>query len=345
HYTLLDENLNFSTIDENDVSENEDEYQLKSIPIVKENPTFYDAKVKTYYEQNQNDMLVDENDFHQISSIADQFIIVKGQPENDFIKLDKNFILFISKNSELGKSIINQNVGDSFTYNDSNYKITSKPKLFSETLCWDNSEKNTNFVESYYNTVPSGKSKLLETIKTMESPYIYVVTNLDLENEEPTIRNAKAFIKNGEIYINVDKATDATVVHEFGHLYLAQAKLERGKDYYNLLSQLDGTETYKELSKNSDYTTYKKASDFNEEVLAHMLEHYFNNELDEDSLDYKIVKEQLLPLLSDDFKKLMEGDTIVLPSEFITSNYAREQKVATVKQKLMKLNTLKEDCN
>jgi hypothetical protein len=70
---------------------------------------------------------------------------------------------------------------------------------------------------------------------------LHLVYDADLVNEDPSIRNAKGFIKNGEIYINADRATDDTVIHEFGHLYLADAKLQHPTEYYQLLSKVKET--------------------------------------------------------------------------------------------------------
>ena len=94
---------------------------------------------------------------------------------------------------------------------------------------------------NYYDTKPSVESRLIALVKTANMKGLHLVYDADLINEDPSIRNAKGFIKNGEIYINADRATDDTVIHEFGHLYLADAKLQHPTEYYQLLSKVKET--------------------------------------------------------------------------------------------------------
>ena len=96
----------------------------------------------------------------------------------------------------------------------------------------------------YYNIQPSTKAILIDLLDNqLKDLNIIRVTNDDLVGEEPAIRNAKGFIKDGQIYINIDKATVDTVIHEFAHLYLAAAKNgSNSQAYYEILSELPQTE-------------------------------------------------------------------------------------------------------
>lgn len=95
---------------------------------------------------------------------------------------------------------------------------------------------------NYYDTKPSVRAELIEKIKAANMKGLHIVYDSDLVNDDSTTRNAKGFVRNGEIYINVDRATNDTVIHEFGHLYLADAKLNHPNEYYELLSDVRKTD-------------------------------------------------------------------------------------------------------
>jgi hypothetical protein len=103
-----------------------------------------------------------------------------------------------------------------------------------------NSQRNLSI--NYYNTTPSIKSKLIALVKASNMKGLHLVYDADLIGEDPIVRNAKGFVRNGEIYINADRATDDTVIHEFGHLYLADAKLQHPDEYYRLLEKVRDTQ-------------------------------------------------------------------------------------------------------
>jgi hypothetical protein len=60
-----------------------------------------------------------------------------------------------------------------------------------------------------YQTTPSKQSKLIELVRQANEKGvkgIHIVSQSDLVNEDIYIRSAKGFVRNGEIYINVDRA-------------------------------------------------------------------------------------------------------------------------------------------
>jgi hypothetical protein len=95
-----------------------------------------------------------------------------------------------------------------------------------------------------YQTTPSKQSKLIELVRQANEKgvkVIHVVSQSELIHEDIHTRSAKGFVRNGEIYINVDRAGDDTVIHEFGHLYLADAKVNNREKYYELLEKVRQT--------------------------------------------------------------------------------------------------------
>lgn len=204
----------------------------------------------------------------------------------------------------------------------------------------DNPVKENNEVAEYYQTNPSTKSKLITIIEESNLKGLHIVTDSDLVNEDSTTRNARGFVKNGEIYINVDRAEDDTVVHEFSHLYLADAKVNSPNEYYSVLSRVRNTGTWKYMREIPEYQN-KRGSDFDEEVLATLIERAYNEGLG--GADYDVAIDAL-NLTSPEFKSFIKSDILPSLGETLIENYKVSQKIATLKNKLIKDNIIKEDC-
>ena len=204
----------------------------------------------------------------------------------------------------------------------------------------DNPVKENNEVAEYYQTNPSTKSKLITIIKESNLKGLHIVTDSDLVNEDSTTRNARGFVKNGEIYINVDRAEDDTVVHEFSHLYLADAKVNSPNEYYSVLSRVRNTGTWKYMREIPEYQN-KRGSDFDEEVLSTLIERAYNEGLG--GVDYDVAIDAL-NLTSPEFKSFIKSDILPSLGETLIENYKVSQKIATLKNKLIKDNIIKEDC-
>lgn len=195
----------------------------------------------------------------------------------------------------------------------------------------------STIIDAYDNNT-STKSKLIELVRQSVGTIkgLHITTDAELVNETADIRNAKGFIRDGEIYINVDRATDDTVIHEFSHIYLAFAKNTHPNEYYSLLEKLHTTDYYSLIKSRHEYRN-KRGSDLDEEVLATILGLYYNNSnLSEDA---KEIAEEAIALLPEDFTNLLQNVLPTLDDTFI-DNYKLSQKVATVKNQLF----VKEDC-
>lgn len=208
------------------------------------------------------------------------------------------------------------------------------------------STENTNAQSTYYDTKPSVKAELIEKIKAANMKGLHVVYDSDLVNDDPTTRNAKGFVRNGEIYINVDRATNDTIIHEFGHLYLADAKLNHPNEYYELLSEVRKTDIWKRMRSMIEYQN-KRGSDFDEEVLATIISNYYKNNRENPNSPFSenaYFAVKALDLVSPEFKEFLLSDTIPQLSDTLITNYKDQQKLATVKNQLTKDNIIKEDC-
>ena len=204
-------------------------------------------------------------------------------------------------------------------------------------------------VSEYYNTKPSNSSKLIEIIKASDNPYLHLITTEDLVDADNNTKNANGFIQNGEIFINVDKASNDTIIHEFGHLYLADAKLKNPTEYYQLLSKVRQTELWSQMRKMAEYSN-KKGSDFDEEVLATMISNYYKNSkrdqnpfYESNNIEDSIVLEAL-SLVSSSFKELLNSDILPELDGVFFTQYKDQQKIATVKNRLTNDGIIIENC-
>lgn len=196
-----------------------------------------------------------------------------------------------------------------------------------------------------YQTTPSKQSKLIELVRQANEKGvkgIHIVFQSDLINEDIYTRSAKGFVRNGEIYINVDRAGDDTVIHEFGHLYLADAKVNNREKYYELLEKVRQTKLWSDMKTWKAYAN-KIGSDFDEEVLATMIGDYYKSEFGTDYKYTDLVKEAL-SLVDGGFIDLINSEILPDLGDTFITNYALSQRTATLKHKLVSDNILKENC-
>lgn len=143
--------------------------------------------------------------------------------------------------------------------------------------------------------------------------------------------NAKAFIKDGVIYINQSQnATEDDLTHELWHIFWGVARSSDPSEYYSILEEVSQSteikDMYTTLRKSAEYAN-KHGSDFDEEILV------------------RSCIEGLLPMpfnLIDKMQLLFTEDPIQKTSMF--NNYASYQKVATLKNQLIDRGTIEENC-
>jgi hypothetical protein len=87
----------------------------------------------------------------------------------------------------------------------------------------------------------SFKHDILYSIERMNKYFgvkINILTNADLGQYQhiKDIHRAKAFILNGEIYVNIDKASNKDLMHEYGHLVIGLLKHKNIQSYVQAVS-------------------------------------------------------------------------------------------------------------
>ena len=108
----------------------------------------------------------------------------------------------------------------------------------------------------------------------------------------PNQNSIKAFVYNGEVYINLNRATPADTVHEFMHLALGLMKQTDINNYMSLLKGVENSSEFKKFSRNPIYKD-RAQTDILEEVVVSLIGNYVEeqlfdiNELDK-SIDLKV---------------------------------------------------------
>ena len=98
--------------------------------------------------------------------------------------------------------------------------------------------------------------------------------------DNPDLLTHPAFIKNGIIYVNENKADVTDVLHEYTHLILAAIKINEKYNslYYKLMGEIRNHPNYNRIAE-----PYKKigliGTDLDEEVLVKVLQKFFNNQI------------------------------------------------------------------
>jgi hypothetical protein len=201
---------------------------------------------------------------------------------------------------------------------------------------------------------------------------VSIVTDEELVGKSDTIRNAKAFIQDGKVFININSASASDALHELAHLVLASMKFSDDamirNTYYNLVSTMSDRSVVPEDKFNSIVKAYIGedgliTSDILEEVLANEFAFYLNGELlgETSKLVTTTVETNMLkalgevlelnkaPLLSDIQGKTLDDVMRALGRNILNVNsidkdaVIRTQKVSKMEDLLYKQQKLK--CN
>ena len=155
----------------------------------------------------------------------------------------------------------------------------------------------------------------LHIVDNAQLDQIYAAQNGSITIEDETslqrMKEAKAFISDGEIYVNLDNASIGSAFHEYMHIVAAGLKFNTDSNirdlYYDLLDKVQP------LYKKMFPVEYKRivekyqdvnGSDFNEELLVRLLEATFTKKLSE---QWGVSKELRLDELSGAIGNLIDN--------------------------------------
>lgn len=159
-------------------------------------------------------------------------------------------------------------------------------------------ETKLGYSESSMHSIDLGTSDaLLAVVQNIAQRYnapVQIITNDDLDNGNFTdnMKNAKAFIKDGVLYFNIDTASASDGIHELAHIVLAAMKYSDDQMirsiYYNLIAKMKDPSIVPKERFDMIVDKYAPndriiTSDILEEVLANELAYYLDGELLEES--------------------------------------------------------------
>lgn len=163
------------------------------------------------------------------------------------------------------------------------------PKFFDLPI---ESGKKVSSTEMVYRTIDLGTSDAVYAIsQAIADKYngaVTIVTDDELVRKPANIRNAKAFIQDGTVCININSANASDALHELTHLVLASMKFSDDamirQTYYNLVSSMMDRAIVPEQRFNEIVKAYIGedgliTSDILEEVLANEFAFYLSGEL------------------------------------------------------------------
>lgn len=167
------------------------------------------------------------------------------------------------------------------------------PKFFDLPI---DSSRRLSVQESTERNIDYGSSDaILAIAQSIAQKYnagVILITDDELSEFPEDARNAKAFIRDGNVYVNINSASASDSIHELAHLVLAAMKFSDDQmirsTYYNLIAKMKDPNIVSEAVFNTITRKYVGedgiiTSDVLEEVLANEFAYYLSGELLKDT--------------------------------------------------------------
>lgn len=214
-----------------------------------------------------------------------------------------------------------------------------------------------------------GTTILTKQLDKMQKLYgIKVIPVSNDEVSELNIPNSslvKGFVKDGNIYINVDNSTMDTKVHELMHIFLGGVRYSNPELYFSLVNQVEQLPRYEEFASNFPNRT---KGDVNEEIFVQEFSKYltkspsiFDSFKNIDELMYEIYRN--IDTLIDgnysvkslqtsafghtleDLYKNLQSENVINKQQGSLDAATIHRTLANVKEDLMKKQLLEERCD
>lgn len=141
----------------------------------------------------------------------------------------------------------------------------------------------------------------LNRLQTYYGVQTIPITNSELEDG---FAEAQAFIKDGNIYVNTDKATIDSPIHEQLHLFMGSIRFANPQLYYSLVQSTEQIPNFELLAQEFPNRTI---SDIQEEIFVNETAKYVTNQPSLlDSLDSSVVT-NLLYYINRDIDSILMG--------------------------------------
>lgn len=208
-------------------------------------------------------------------------------------------------------------------------------------------------------------TKALEKLSKLYGININTITDSDLDQFSiPRDKLTKAFVYNGEIYLNADRFSRDSFIHEMMHLLVGSMRFSNPEVYQNLIDSVENFDLYPQLLREFEN---KSRNDAKEEIFITQLAKYLAgmdsviNSLTEEQL-YEInynVRRILDSMLMGDFSSKVIDDLYhqkfsdvvkftnsdILSTTYSYKNSIIHRQLNNIKSDLLKKSELIETCD
>jgi hypothetical protein len=241
-------------------------------------------------------------------------------------KLIAKFLDFIKKAFVKKPSLKSKNLIDRFEYFYTTGKVSIEHLMFDDKT--KNILKNTKLgvnleseqKELYKANIKYSKLSKHESLSKLPETKLDRYTQLfeehlaQLQSKFPNIKvnvvesnnSELGWVDKGEVFINNNKFTLATPIHEFAHVYLAIIKDTNYDKYLDIINSVEGLPYYKEIR--TAYSDLKSVEDIKEETFVYLLgEQFADRLLNSKDTDYEIsVKDKIIRTINNFLKDIAE---------------------------------------
>ncbi len=322
------------------------------------------------------------NDYYDYISSLDNNVD-KSNIQYNILDLQYRLAGYPNSEYKFKSKLLHNKVEVTTTYGNSVYESLSEtdPSAFTFNMPFlvnknsnsvkDNVEKLKKRSNPYYKIKLNSNEAIRAIAENFFEKYngvLNIINNGDvMDSENEGVRNANAFIDNGDVYINIDKANISSPLHEFTHIILAGLKFQEPKTYYHLLSLITTHPDFENIAGLPIYSN-KHGSDIKEEVFVTLMSEYFRNKIGQWNENKQFINtEDLIQKIVNDLFKIETNKTDLHDlmatslndifeifgsklfnfdySSIINTDYVKlNQKLATLKDRAINDNIIKKDC-
>lgn len=280
---------------------------------------------------------------------------IKSQNSYNYMKKDKPIDLVPNVRSS---AIISEDINQTISAFESLMNIHTLPYIVNDDLSLTESETPLNSTLFTNNTVFSNNrdqvNDLFTLIKYLQDTLGVKINLTNTYSSKMLIgSNAKAYIYNGEIYVNIDRATNADLIHEYGHLILGTIKQVDNGLYQALINSITESPSFKEEFTNVQISYPGRAyQDLLEEVYCNMFGQYVGGNIEKFNKIITVMfglttkPEDINSVATMTFNDLIQtyGSTVFKSTNYNLMQSSLSRKNANIIEKGIKEGQIKEKC-
>lgn len=279
---------------------------------------------------------------------------LKTLEKNNTIDLSKNISTIISNNKDLAKDIINEiNQANTVSYRIEGH-MTANNILLHTIKYLQNNGTNIEVSGKFQNDISANKPLIssLESaakyfndlfgIKTTILSYNELSDFIEKNNINENVKNVKAFVYNGDIYINSSNSDMSDFFHEISHIFLGVLKVKYPKDYVQLIEEYSKAKGFNSqlAYMNKLYKDFSFQDRVEEAVVAMIAKKMFNKKSLVESFEGKDFLQDFELIMSRYPEFAKEKQNTGLEFSLLVKSLLEEETVRTQMNKNMLLSQM-----